>query len=52
MKMFESAPCSLVLPIAPLDDFVLAREYFFLEDLRASALVDTGDFENLSGVDV
>ena len=48
----EGAPCSLVLSIASLNDFMLTRENFLLENLCSSTFVDTGDFEDLSGVDV
>ncbi len=51
-RITESAPCPLVLSIASLNDFMLTRENFLLENLCTSTFVDTGDFEDLSGVDV
>jgi hypothetical protein len=51
-RIMESAPCSLVLSIASLNDFMLTRENFLLENFCASTFVDTGNFEDLSGIDV
>lgn len=45
-------PSSLVFTIPSLNDLMLPRQYFFLQDLRTTALVNPSNLENLGCVDV
>ena len=46
------SPSALVLPIASLDDFMLARENLLLQYLGSSTFVDTRYLKNLCRVHI
>ena len=50
--MKQDLPCSLILPIASLDDLVLPWQDLLLEDLGTTTLVHTGNLENLGCIHI
>lgn len=48
----KRVPGSLIFAVSTLDDFVLAWEYFLLENLGPAPFVDARDFENLGRIHV
>lgn len=51
MQKHANVPRSLVFAIATLYNLVFSGQDLLLEDLCAAAFVDTGDFQDLGGVD-